>query len=138
MGCVRKTEGSQVASLSRRRLLLFWFASLLLFCLFASSPGAHDLAAAGSGCFVFPTLVFPCCSNYFRGICSPKRFFFSFCHLCPFRFSSFISFFVFRFITPCIWVHSVRMLCLSYPVIRWHGFALSTLFTAFPCSTTVS
>ena len=139
MGCGRKKVASLylvATSVVLVRLCLLCFIFVLPV---ASPPGGHDLAAhcfhvaSGSGCFVFLSLVFPCYSKYFRGICLPQCFFSFFVIFVLFvSLPSFHSLSFVLSLFQCTWVHGVRMLCLSYPVRRWHGFALSTLFYSVP------
>ena len=107
MGCGRKKVASLylvATSVVLVRLCLLCFIFVLPV---ASPPGGHDLAAycyhvaSGSGFFVFPSLVFPCYSNYFRGIRSPQRFFLFF------SFLSFLS--LFDFILRLSFYHSFNV-----------------------------
>ena len=109
---------------------LFLFVLFLCIACRISSGGAHDLVAyassgSGGGGGSSPLLVFP--SLFVRTIILDY-----FSGFLPFLFL--VRVFVVSFsLSTYPWVAGVRMFCLSY-LVRWHGIALPTPFTASRCT----
>ena len=112
---------------------LFYFCSACRF----SSGGARPRCILLSCClrlgvFCLPLFGLSLLFELFSGYSFTSTFFLIFFIFVLFVSLWFHSSSVVLSLFQCTWVHGVRMLCLSYPVRRWHGFALSTLFYSVP------
>ena len=94
----------------------------------ASPPGGHDLAAYPSNptglrvLFRFPSLVFPCYSCYFRGICCPFLFFLFFFFLTLFLFHCFGCW---RAYIPGTIYQGMYVVPVVSSTMVWHDFVYS-------------